>query len=110
MFQPPDDAGSSPRLFDRLLWGHRSLWVRSGPSYTADEKRYSGGRYRPRQTNDLTARSGHIIGDFIKAARGRELNVYFQLSASGPARRGYSPPARRPYSGRSHDGDSKPSQ
>ena len=21
-FQPPDDAGSSPRLFDRPLWGH----------------------------------------------------------------------------------------
>ena len=22
-FQPPDDAGSSPRLFDRKLWGRR---------------------------------------------------------------------------------------
>jgi hypothetical protein len=84
VFQPPDDAGSSPRLFDRPLWGHRSLWVRGGPSYTADEKRYSGCRYRPRQANDLTARSGHIIGDFIKAARGRGLSVYFQLSGTAP--------------------------
>lgn len=24
-FQPPSDAGSSPRLFDRPLWGRRSL-------------------------------------------------------------------------------------
>ena len=27
-FQPPLDAGSSPRLFDRPLFGKRSLWVR----------------------------------------------------------------------------------
>ena len=31
-FQPPDDAGSSPR-FLTARWGKRSLWVRSGASY-----------------------------------------------------------------------------
>jgi len=84
VFQPPDDAGSSPRLFDRPLWGQRSLWVRSGPSFEPEEQRYAGTPYRPRQPNDLTARAGHIIGDFITAARDRELDVYLQIDATTP--------------------------
>ena len=30
-FQPPSDAGSSPRLFDRPLFGKRGLWVQGAP-------------------------------------------------------------------------------
>ena len=46
-FQPPDDAGSSPRLFDRPLWGKRSLWVRSGASYDPNASFYQDTPYRP---------------------------------------------------------------
>ena len=35
-FQPPIDAGSSPRVFDRPLFGCHSVWVRSGVSYHPD--------------------------------------------------------------------------
>ena len=83
VFQPPDDAGSSPRLFDRPLWGRRSLWLRGGPSFEPDERLYSGS-YHPREANDLTARCGHIVGDFIKAARDRGIDVYLQVSATAP--------------------------
>ena len=83
-FQPPTDAGSSPRLFDRPLWGKRSLWVRSGPSYYPDESLYSDTPYRPRQPNDLTKHYGDVIGDFIDAALERGLKVYFQLSGTAP--------------------------
>ena len=41
-YQPPSDAGSSPRLFDRTLWGKKGLWVRGAPSYYPNEKLYSG--------------------------------------------------------------------
>ena len=80
-FQPPTDAGASPRIFDRPLWGEKSLWVRSGPSYEPDESLFVDTPYRPRQANDLTAASGHIIGDFIAAAIDRGLEVYLQVSA-----------------------------
>ena len=40
-FQPPADAGSSPRLFDRPLWGKRALWVQSGPSYRPNQAHYA---------------------------------------------------------------------
>ena len=68
-FQPPDDAGSSPRLFERPLWGKRSLWVRSGASYDPNASFYQDTPYSPRLANDLTAEHGHAIGDFVCAAR-----------------------------------------
>jgi len=79
-FQPPTDAGASPRIFDRPLWGETSLWVRSGPSYVPDQSLYVDTPYRPRPANDLTAASGHVIGDFIDAAIDRGLEVYLQVS------------------------------
>ena len=81
-FQPPSDAGSSPRLFDRPLWGKRSLWVRSGPSYYPNEAYYADTPYVPRKPNDLTEAHGALIGDFIDAALDRGLEVYFQVSAT----------------------------
>ena len=83
-FQPPADAGSSPRLFDRPLWGKRSLWVRSGPSYTPNEFHYADTPYTPRVPNELTAAHGALIGEFIDAALERGLKVYFQMSAATP--------------------------
>lgn len=83
-FQPPSDAGSSPRLFDRPLWGKRELWVRSGPSYSPNEAFYRDTPYRPKQANDLTEAHGRIIGDFIDAALERGLKVYLQLAAATP--------------------------
>ncbi len=79
-FQPPSDAGASPRIFDRPLWGKTSLWVRSGPSYHPDTSLFTNTPYQPRQANDLTEKHGHIVGHFIDAALDRGLEVYFQVS------------------------------
>jgi hypothetical protein len=83
-FQPPDDAGSSPRLFDRPLWGKRALWVRSGASYEPTEEFYRDTPYQPRRANDLTAEHGHVIGDFIRQGRAAGLEVYLQVGAAQP--------------------------
>ena len=83
-FQPPADAGSSPRLFDRPLWGKRSLWVRSGPSFHPNETYYKDTPYTPRKPNDLTDAHGNLIEEFIHAAGERGLKVYLQLAAASP--------------------------
>ena len=84
-FQPPSDAGSSPRVFDRPLFGKTSLWVRGGPSYTPNASFYQDSPYGPRRANDLTTSRGAIIGEFIKAARHRGIKVYFQIGAAQPS-------------------------
>ncbi|MEO2035454.1 MAG: hypothetical protein ABGZ35_25525 [Planctomycetaceae bacterium] len=84
-FQPPDDAGSSPRLFDRTLFGKRSLWVRSGPSFRPRKEFYSGIKYQPRTPNDLTDQHGALIGQFIHAATESGLKVYLQVGATRPS-------------------------
>jgi hypothetical protein len=85
-FQPPADAGSSPRVFDRPLWGRHSLWVRSGPSYRPNADFYRGSPYGPRQVNDLTDEYGASIGRFIDAAVDSGLKVYFQIGAAQPSK------------------------
>ena len=83
-FQPPSDAGSSPRLFDRPLFGKRGLWVRSGPSYLPNPDFYRDSPYPHRHPNDITREFGPSIGDFIHAARARGLEVYLQIGAVQP--------------------------
>lgn len=83
-FQPPSDAGSSPRLFDRPLWGKRALWVRGAPSYRPKAAYYQDTPYRPRKPDDLTDQHGAIIERFIHAALDRGLKVYFQTGAATP--------------------------
>jgi hypothetical protein len=84
VFQPPDDAGASVRLFDRPLWGKHALWVRSGPGHAARNEFFEGLKYQPRQPNDLTRSAGAIVRDFITAAKDRGLKVYVQTSATAP--------------------------
>ena len=83
-FQPPDDAGSSPRIFDRPLWNKKALWIRSAPSFYPCESYYSETPYDPPQPNDLTRKYGHIVKDFIDAACDYGLKVYLQIGASSP--------------------------
>jgi hypothetical protein len=83
-FQPPDDAGSSPRLFDRPLWGEQTRWLRSGPGHHPHRAFYAGLKYQPRQPNDLTETTGAIVGEFIAAAKDRGLKVYIQTDATAP--------------------------
>jgi len=83
-FQPPIDAGSSPRVFDRPLFGKTSLWVRGGPSYTPNAKFYQDSPYGPRKANDLTETHGAVIGEFIQAARSAGIQVFFQVGAAQP--------------------------
>lgn len=84
VWQPPDDAGASVRLFDRPLWGKQALYLRSGPAHQPNLDFFANSVYQPRPTNDLTASAGHIVGDFINGAKERGLNVYLQTSASAP--------------------------
>lgn len=84
-FQPPIDAGSSPRVFDRPLWGKHSLWVRGGVSYRPHEEFYKDSAYTPRKTNDLTEEYGAVIGQFIDRAVESGLKVYFQIGAVQPS-------------------------
>ena len=83
-FQPPSDAGTSPRVFDRPLWGETSLWVRSAPSFEPNRTFYADTPYQPRQADDLTGRHGGIIEQFIDEALRRGLKVYLQINASTP--------------------------
>lgn len=83
--EPPIDAGAGAvRLLDRPLWGKRELFVRTAPSFVPEGKLYEGLRYQPPPADELTAREGRIVGDFIQAARGRGLKVYLQIQAAIP--------------------------
>jgi len=84
-FQPPADAGSSPRLFDRKLFGKHSLWVQSAPSYFPQPDFYAESSYGPRKVKDLTHEHGDIIGRFIEATNAAGMKVYFQLGSAQPS-------------------------
>ena len=83
-FQPPADAGSSPRRFDRPLFGEHALWVRGGPSFRPHEDLYANCKYGPRQVNDLTKMNGPIIGRFVAEAKAAGLDVHLQVGAAQP--------------------------
>ena len=94
-WQPPSDAGASPRLFDRPLFGASGLWVRGAPSYVPVEQFYTDSPYRPRPASDLTEAHGHVVGKFIDAAVDRGLEVYFQVSGqTAPGMRDEDRPLR----------------
>ncbi|MEQ8787377.1 MAG: hypothetical protein RIC55_13810 [Pirellulaceae bacterium] len=83
--EPPADAeAGSVRLLDRPLWGKRELWVRTAPSWEPDRTQYNGLRYQPSSPTELTRRQGHVVADFITAAKERGLKVYFQVMAAIP--------------------------
>ena len=82
-WQPPSDGGTSPRLFDRPLFGKRALWVRSGSSFNPRLSLYDGCDYQPRPANDLTFELGHIIGEFIQRVLTAGLEVYLQIGGCG---------------------------
>ncbi len=84
-YQPPIDGGSSPRVFDRPLFGKHALWVSGGVSYHPNAEFYSDSPYAPRQPNHLTEAHGAIIGEFIDAAVDSGLQVYFQVGAVQPS-------------------------
>lgn len=83
-FQPPIDRGSSPRVFDRPLFGKPSLWVRGGVSYRPHSEFYRDSPYSPRKPNDLTEAHGAVIAEFIDAAIAGGLKVYLQIGAVQP--------------------------
>ncbi len=83
-FQPPIDAGASVRVFDRPLWGKNALWLRSAPGHHANLAFFADSPYQPRPGNDLTDRSGPILGEFVDAAKAQGLQVYIQTGATQP--------------------------
>ena len=82
--QPPADAGTSPRKFDRPLFGHSALWLQSAPSFHPDRTLYRQQKYGPRRVKELTDASGHVIGEFIRHAVDAGIRVHFQLGAVQP--------------------------
>lgn len=83
--EPPADANAgSVRLLDRPLFGKREVYVRTAPSFEPDLALYGGLRYRPMPPTALTRRQGHLINDFIAAAKRRGFRVYCQIQAAIP--------------------------
>ncbi|MBW3595965.1 MAG: hypothetical protein KY475_01670 [Planctomycetes bacterium] len=83
--EPPIDAGEGAvRLLERPLWGRRELWVATAPSFAPDVSLYRGLRYQPPPPSELTRRHERLIHDFLDAAHGRGLKVYFQVMAAIP--------------------------
>lgn len=83
-FQPPADAGSSPRTFDREIFGKHALWVESAPSFEPNPDYYRDSTYGPRTVKPLTAEHGDVIDQFIAACRSAGLQLFFQIGAVQP--------------------------
>lgn len=83
--EPPADANAGAvRLLDRPLFGKREVWVKTAPSFEPNLSLYAGLRYRPSSPTDLTRSEGHLLRDFIPAAKKRGIRVYFQVQAAIP--------------------------
>ena len=83
--EPPADAEAGKvRLLDRPLWGRRELFVRTAPSFAPDRALYRGLRYQPAEPDDLGAAEGGIVGEFVRAAKARGLEVHLQVQAAIP--------------------------
>ncbi len=83
--EPPDDAGAGAvRLLERPLWGKRELYVRTAPSFAPNPRLYASSGYAPPPTNKLTEQHGGLVQDFLQAARGRHLQVFFQVQSAIP--------------------------
>ena len=84
VWQPPADAGHSPRRFDRPLFGKHALWLRSAASFHPDPSLYRRSPYGPRKTSHLTDEAGPLIGRFIEVCADAGLDVYLQVGAAQP--------------------------
>ena len=97
--EPPIDGGAGKdRLLDRPLWGKRDVWMTASCSYTPDAARYAGLAYRPPATDAATARDGHLVGEFLTAAKARGMETWIQVQAA-------IPPGHRVQFGRPNPGD-----
>ncbi len=84
VFQPPVDAGASPRRFDRPLFGKHALWLRSAVSFRPQLPLYRDVPYGPRRASELTDRHGPRIAEFVEEAARRGLRIAVQLGAAQP--------------------------
>ncbi|RMG32393.1 MAG: hypothetical protein D6725_17670 [Planctomycetota bacterium] len=84
VFQPPVDAGASPRRFDRPLFGKTAIWLRSAVSFRPRPDLYRGCVYGPRRADELTERLGPKIAEFVDLAIRRGFRLAVQLGAAQP--------------------------
>jgi len=83
--EPPADAGAGKvRLLDRELWGYRAINVCTAPSFTPNKNLYENTRYKPPAANELTDKQGHVVEQFINAAKVRSMKIWFQVQAAIP--------------------------
>ena len=83
--EPPEDAGQGKaRLLDRPLWGRSELWMETAPSFSPTADYYRESLYQPDPATDLTREAGHMVGDFLSAARERNMTTYLQVMAAIP--------------------------
>lgn len=83
--EPPGDAKKGVvRLLDRPLWGQDALYVRTEPSWEHDLSFYHGLRYQPDPVGKLTRCQGHLVAEFVDAAKKAGFKVYFQIMAAIP--------------------------
>ncbi|MDW4497208.1 hypothetical protein R5H30_04380 [Sulfitobacter sp. D35] len=83
--EPPIDGGiGGKRLLDRPLWGRRELWMTAAPSFRPDTARYAATAYRPPEPTALTDAEGHVVAQFLDAAKARGLECWMQVQAAIP--------------------------
>ena len=80
--EPPVDAGAGAvRVVERLLWGQEEVLINPSPSAPPNMEFYEGLKYQPSQATAFTESDGGMIQQIIEDAHGRDMRVYFQLSA-----------------------------
>ncbi len=82
--EPPDNGSRGlSRIIDRPLWGKPEQYLRTGPAFEHNRALYADTSYAPGRPNDLTAERGHVVADFISAAKRRGIKTFMQISPSG---------------------------
>jgi hypothetical protein len=76
------DCDGSKDRHPAAAW--REFFVRTAPSQAPDLRLYRGLRYQPAAPGELTRKQRGVVRDFVRAAKGRGLRVYFQIQAAIP--------------------------
>ena len=71
-------------LLDRPLWGKRELMANIAPSFYHRADLYQSSTYRPPLATELTRRDGHLVPEFLDAARSSGLETHIRIQSAAP--------------------------